>query len=64
MSSICCFISLRLGGRQVDLVKYWHDLEVGVDGLVGIGQRLRLDALGRSTRSKAPSQARIERLTS
>ena len=38
---------LRLGGRQVDLVEYRHDLEVGVDRLVGIGQRLRLDALGR-----------------
>ena len=36
-----------LGCRQVDLVQHRHDLVVGIDRLVGIGQRLRLDALGR-----------------
>ena len=36
-----------LGGRQVDLVQHRHDLEIGFDRLIGIGQRLRLDALGR-----------------
>ena len=38
---------LGLGRRQVDLVEDRHDLEVGVDRLVGVGQGLRLDALGR-----------------
>ena len=47
MSSICCFILLGLGRRQVDLVQHRHDLEIGVDRLVGVGQRLRLDTLGR-----------------
>ena len=37
--------ALRLGGRQVDLVQHHHDLVVVVDGLVDIGERLRLDAL-------------------
>ena len=36
-----------LGCRQVDLVQHRHDLEIGVDRLVGVGQGLRLDALGR-----------------
>ena len=35
----------RLGGRQVDLVEDRHDLVVGLDRLVDVGQRLRLHAL-------------------
>ena len=38
--------ALRLGGRQVDLVEHRHDLVVGVDGQVGVGQGLRLHPLG------------------
>ena len=34
-----------LGGGQVDLVQDRHDFVVGVDRLVDIGQRLRLDPL-------------------
>ena len=37
--------ALRLGGGKVDLVQDHDDLVVGVDGLVDVGQRLRLDAL-------------------
>ena len=36
---------LRLGRREVDLVDHREDVEVVVDGQVGVGQRLRLDAL-------------------
>jgi hypothetical protein len=36
---------LGLRARQVDLVDDRDDLEVVVDGQVGVGQRLRLDAL-------------------
>ena len=38
-------VALGLGGREVDLVEHRDDLEVGVDGQVEVGQRLRLDAL-------------------
>jgi hypothetical protein len=38
--------ALGLGRRQVDLVDYRNDLQVVVQRQVGIGQRLRLDALG------------------
>ena len=38
---------LGLGRRQVDLVEHRDDLVVGVDRLVGVRERLRLDALGR-----------------
>ena len=38
-------VALGLGGREVDLVQHRDDLEVGVDGQVEVGQRLRLDAL-------------------
>ena len=38
--------AVGLGGGQVDLVEDRHDLVVGVDGLIDIGQRLRLDPLG------------------
>ena len=37
--------ALRLGRRQVDLVEHWHDLVTGIDRLVDIGERLRLDPL-------------------
>ena len=37
---------LGLGRRQVDLVEHRDDLVIGLDRLVGIGERLRLDALG------------------
>ena len=46
MSSICCLMPLGLRCRQVDLVQHRHDLEIGVDRLIGVGQRLRLDTLG------------------
>ena len=36
---------LGLGAGQVDLVEHRDDLEPGVDRQVGVGQRLRLDAL-------------------
>ena len=39
--------ALRLCGRQIDLVEHHDDLMVVVDCLVHIGERLRLDALGR-----------------
>ena len=38
--------ALGLGGGQVDLVEDDDDLVVLVDGLVDVGERLRLDALG------------------
>ncbi len=37
--------ALGLGGRQVDLVQDRHDLVAGVERLVDVGERLRLDAL-------------------
>ena len=37
---------LRLGGRQIDLVEHRHDLVAGIDRVIDVGQRLRLDALG------------------
>ncbi len=44
-SSICWRDALGLGGRQVDLVEHRHDLVAGVERLVHVGERLRLDAL-------------------
>ena len=38
--------ALGVGGGQVDLVDDGNDLEVGVHGEQGIGDRLRLDTLG------------------
>ncbi len=38
-------VALGLGGREVDLVQHRDDLEVGLEGQVEVGQRLRLDAL-------------------
>ena len=37
--------ALRLGGRQIDLVEDRDDLVVGVERLIDVGERLRLDAL-------------------
>ena len=37
---------VRIGGGQVDLVEDRDDLVVGVDGLIDVGERLGLDALG------------------
>ena len=37
--------ALGLGGGQVDLVQHRHDLVVGVERLIDVGERLRLDAL-------------------
>ena len=53
-----------LGGGQVDLVDDRHDLVVVLDRLIDVGQCLRLDALGASTTSSAPSQAARLRDTS
>ena len=44
--SISSGAALGVGRRQVDLVEHGHDLEVVLDGLVAVGQRLRLDPLG------------------
>ena len=44
-SSICFLTASGLGRRQVDLVEHRHDLVAGVDGVIDIGERLRLDAL-------------------
>ena len=38
---------LGTGGRQVDFVDDRHDLQTGVNGEVGVGQRLCLNALRR-----------------
>src|SRR5690606_28370136 len=37
--------ALRLGARQVDLVDDRDDLELGIEGEIDVGERLRLDAL-------------------
>ena len=39
-------VAVGLRGGQVDLVQHRDDPEVGVQGQVQVGQRLRLDALG------------------
>ena len=40
-------VAVRVGGRQVDLVQHRDDHEVAVQRQIQVGQRLRLDALGR-----------------
>ena len=40
-------VAVGIGGRQVDLVEGGDDLQVVLEGLVGVGQGLGLDALGR-----------------
>ena len=47
MSSICRRASSGCALGQVDLVDDRDDLEVVLDREIGVGQRLRLDALGR-----------------
>ncbi len=37
--------AIRLGRRQIDLVDYRDDFEIVVQRKIGIGQRLRFDAL-------------------
>ncbi len=39
--------SVRLGRRQVDLVEHGHDLVAGVERVIDVGERLRLDPLRR-----------------
>ena len=39
--------AVGLGRRQVDLVQDRQDLEMVVERLIDVGERLRLDALGR-----------------
>ncbi len=51
---------LGLGGGEVDFVEHRHDLVAGLDRLVDIGERLRLDALAgvdHQQRALAGSQA-------
>ena len=38
--------AVGVGGRQVDLVEDGQDLEIVVERLIDVGERLRLDALG------------------
>ena len=38
--------ALRLGGRQIDLVDDRDDFQIVMQGQVGVGERLGLDALG------------------
>ena len=51
--------AVGLGGGQVDLVQDGHDFVIGVDGLIDVGEGLRLDPLGASTTSSEPSTARM-----
>ncbi len=39
--------ALGLGRRQIDLVEHRHDLMAGIERMIDIGERLRLDALAR-----------------
>ena len=39
-------VTVGIGGGQVDLVEGGHDLLVVLEGLIGVGERLGLDALG------------------
>ena len=45
---------VRLGSRQVDLVEHRHDLVLRLDGLIDVGQRLRLHPLGRVHHQQRP----------
>ncbi len=40
-------VPVGLSARQVDLVEHRDDVQIGVQGQIQVGQRLRLDALGR-----------------
>ena len=50
--------ALRLGGRQIDLVKHGHDLVVGIERVIYVGERLRLDALARIDDEERPFTGR------
>ena len=57
--------ALGLGGGQVDLVEDRDDLVVGVDRLIDVGERLRLDALaGVDHQQRAFAGGEAARLTS
>jgi hypothetical protein len=57
--------AVGLGGRQIDLVEDRHDFVAGVERVIDVGERLRLDALRlASTTSSEPSQAASDRDTS
>ena len=45
--------ALRFGGRKIDLIQDRHDLMAGVERLVDVGERLRLDTLGSRRRRAA-----------
>ena len=44
-SSICCLTWSGFRRGQVDLVQHRHDLVTGIERMIDVGQRLRLDAL-------------------
>ena len=46
-SSICCLMRSGSAAGQVDLVEHRHDLVAGVERMIDVGERLRLDALAR-----------------
>ena len=46
-SSICCLMRSGSAAGQVDLVEHRHDLVAGVERMIDIGERLRLDPLAR-----------------
>ena len=54
MSSICRLRLVGLRARQIDLVDDRDDLEVVLDREVGVGERLRLDALRRVDEQQRP----------
>ena len=45
MCSICSMNLVGLGAGQVDLVDDGDEFEIVLDGEIGVGERLRLDAL-------------------
>jgi tRNA(Phe) wybutosine-synthesizing methylase Tyw3 len=63
MSSSCSG-RVQVGARQVDLVDDRDDPQLLGERQVGVGHRLRLDALRRVDQEQRPSQAASERETS
>src|SRR3712207_8028184 len=51
--------AIRLRGGQVDLVEDWNDFVAGVDGVVDVGEGLRLDPLDRKSTRLNSSHANI-----
>ena len=47
-------VQVGLGRGQVDLVQHGDQVQVGLEGQVQVGQRLRLDALGRVDQEDGP----------